>query len=335
MIYYDSHVHVFNATMLSSMVNLTQTGVKGVRPKGLVSCWSWISDTFYAIFNSPKAHNRFILSHMKEAFPNASEYATVPLMMDLEYMFCHSLEVGQKVPDAPLYVGDKLQDQIDDLQKLSAAGNCYPFFAVDPRRPGVIDAVMSGKFVTRKPGGFYGIKLYPRLGYHPMSGKLPELYAWCAKNGIPVTTHCSSGGFPNWNTPSGAFCDPECFRPALEANPSLKIDIAHFGYGNQKWGESIVDLMTKFPGVYSDLSCYTGVGDLSSFKNSFWSNPIVRQRTMYGSDYDIFVFTKFALDMGGYLLAFRRLFTSDELAVMASSLPEAFLGLPAADPVGQ
>ena len=199
----------------------------------------------------------------------------------------------------------------------------------------VIDAVMSGKFVTRKPGGFYGVKLYPRLGFHPMSGKLPELYAWCAANGIPVTTHCSTGGFPTWSSASDDFCDPENFRPALEANPTLKIDLAHFGYGSLQWAATIVDLMTKFPNVYSDLSCYDGVGDLNPFKATFWANPVVRQRTMYGSDYDVFVFTKFGLDMGGYVQAFLDAFSADELTCMVSTLPEAFLGLPVVPPLTQ
>lgn len=326
MIIYDAHCHVFNASMLSNMVSMKEPG-KGIKARGISSWWNWVSDMFHGMVNTPYYHNKFIVSHMKTAFPGADGYATVPLMMDLEYMFGDALAAGQKTPDAPLYIGEEFQEQIDDLTKLSDAGNCYPFFAVDPRRPGVIDAVMSGQFITRKPGGFYGVKLYPRLGYHPMSGKLPELYSWCAANGIPVTTHCSTGGFPTWSTPSADFCDPEGFRPALEANPSLKIDFAHFGYGSPQWGASIVDMITKYPNAYSDLSCYTGSTDLATFKESFWDNPIVRQKTMYGSDYDVFVFTKFSLDMGGYIQAFQAEFTADELVVMASDLPTEFLGL--------
>ena len=160
-----------------------------------------------------------------------------------------------------------------------------------------------------------------------MSGRLPELYTYCANNNIPITSHCSAGGFPTWSSPSDKFCDPEGFRPALAANPKLRIDFAHFGNQSAAWGASIIDLMKIYPGVYSDLSCYTGIGEIQGFKSAYWNNDIVKQRTMYGSDYDIFYFTKCKMTLDDYIQAFQDQFTANELSNMMTTLPEQFLGL--------
>jgi len=148
-----------------------------------------------------------------------------------------------------------------------------------------------------------------------------------ANNGIPITTHCCNGGFPPWSTPSSVFCDPMLFEPVLKANPNLIIDFAHFGYGNLDWGKSIVQLMQTYPNVYSDLSCYTGTDDLNNFKTNFWNIPIVKERTMYGSDFDVFYFTKTDMDMNDYMQSFKNAFTPDEIIKMAVTLPPIFLNL--------
>lgn len=41
---------------------------------------------------------------------------------------------------------------------------------------------------------FYGIKLYPALGFFPFDPRLTELYAYAEKHHIPVMTHCTRGG---------------------------------------------------------------------------------------------------------------------------------------------
>ena len=339
MVVWDVHCHIFNGSLIKEMVlpyaiqnadnmSLGQ-GAQG-NLGSILSFWRWLREIADSLTASEEDNQIYLLQRMNHNLSDPEdwdiEFATVPLMMDIHYMFSDPLQAGQSVPSGPLYVCDSMQRQIDTLQHLSQNQNCFPFIAVDPRRTGLIDAIISGKYVTKVAGGFYGIKLYPRLGYHPMSGDLPRLYAYCASNGIPITTHCSDGGFPPWHTDSGAFCDPECFRPALEANPKLTIDFAHWGYGNGKWADSILDLMGKFDNVYSDLSCYTGKDDLTTFKAKYWDNPLVRQRTMYGSDYDIFYFTKTSMDLDLYIKSFKDCFSSSELVVMMSQLPERFLG---------
>ena len=318
--YYDSHCHIFNASILSDLA----TGKEMRAPRSLVSdWWDWFSEMVSGAVTSERTNNKVILAALQANFPGQT-YATMPLMMDLSYAFSDALETGQPAPRGSFSKGG-LRDQIWALQALSSAGNCYPFFSVDPRRPGVVETILDGNLVTRSPGGFYGIKLYPRLGFHPMSGQLPDLYAYCASKCIPVITHCSAGGF--WTSTHADFCDPENFRPILAANPMLKIDFAHWGSGNAKWGASILDLMGTYPGVYSDLSCYGSPGDLPGFKNAFWGNPITHSRTMYGSDYNLVYFTQGGITLDAYVKSFIANFSGEELSAMASTNPDNFLGV--------
>jgi hypothetical protein len=325
---YDSHCHLFNGRILQDMVpslmsNVIEKGKPEREP--ILKGWrDYVGEMIELFVNSHATNNTFLTKSTLDNFPEATDCATVPLMMDVHYLFGDRMNAGDPPIDGTYDISN-LKIQINGLRSLSKKGKCYPFFAVDPRRAGIIEAILRGKFVTKKPGDFYGIKLYPRLGYHPMSGLLPSLYKYCADNKIPITTHCSTTGFPTWHTKSWDFCNPENFRPALKANPSLKIDFAHFGYSSPDWSNSIINLMGEFDNVYSDLSCYTNKKELESFKNSYWNIGKVNQRTMYGSDYDVFYFTDAGVDMNDYISNFKTVFTKDELNTMMSVLPEKFL----------
>ncbi len=74
-----------------------------------------------------------------------------------------------------------------------------PFLAVDPRRPDMMELI---KTYVGKDKPFYGIKLYPPMGYSPTDPFLYGtadnndcLYQYCIDNQLPIITHCSSGGF--------------------------------------------------------------------------------------------------------------------------------------------
>ena len=41
---------------------------------------------------------------------------------------------------------------------------------------------------------FFGIKLYPSLGFFPFDPGLDALYAWAEQNQVPVMTHCTRSG---------------------------------------------------------------------------------------------------------------------------------------------
>lgn len=320
---YDSHCHVFNGSILKDSTHLI------AKAEARTSWWSWWVQLLQSIFGSETNHNKFILKSIKNQFPNDTP-ATCPLAMDISYLFAPTLRQGEMsgVEKNPLYLNPGLKNQLNDLKALSLRGNCYPFFPVDARRSGVVNAILAGDIVTRKPGGFYGIKMYHRLGYHPISSNLSDMYAYCAAQGIPITTHASPSGFPPYDTISWEFSNPDNYKTILAENPSLRINFAHWGHGNKKWANSILELMRLYPNVYADLACYTKVEDLREFFNMYWKSlNLFRERTLYGSDYDIFYLTDTKFDMNSYIKTFISIFGLEDMDRMMCRNPEAFLGI--------
>ena len=323
MLRFDAHCHVFNGRILADATKMM------AKPEVVKVSWlSWITETILSLIRSESGNNQFICRSIKRRFPFDTP-ATIPLAMDIQYLFTSPLKQGEMsgVEGKPLSINSGLMDQINALKRLSARGNCFPFFPVDPRRPGVVKAVLDGDIVTRKKGGFYGVKLYPRLGYHPQSSNLQDLYAYCEANQIPITSHAGAGGFPPFGTNSGVFSNPEQFRPILTKFPNLRIDFAHWGTGNDVWSESILSLMRDFPNVYSDLACFNSPGDLPKFIRKYMGNPLVLKRTLYGSDFDVFYLTETKFDMGSYLDSFINQVGRDDLDSLMCANPVKFLGI--------
>ncbi len=61
-----------------------------------------------------------------------------------------------------------------------------PFYAVDPRRSGVSEALRRA-FDSES---FSGIKLYPNLGYAPDHRELDKVWEFADERRLPVMTHC-------------------------------------------------------------------------------------------------------------------------------------------------
>lgn len=225
------------------------------------------------------------------------------------------------------------ENQVEILKHLvqKHSGKLYPFFAVDPRRPGIVEYIRKSGIISKK-GPFYGIKIYPYLGCHPDCKALTPIYDFCSEMNIPITTHTAVSGFPpeklcpNVNPDFG---NPQNYESIIKRyNGKLKLNFAHFGHGNENWGKSIVDLMSRYENVYSDLSCYTEFSDLKEFVKKIWINDIVKKRTMFGSDFDVMYFTNPGdVDINEYYKSFKKLFSEEELNYMASDLPLKFLGL--------
>jgi predicted TIM-barrel fold metal-dependent hydrolase len=98
---------------------------------------------------------------------------------------------------------DGFREQILQLKVLKASPKyrerIFPFLAVDPRRPGILE-YMKANVGKGKP--FIGVKLYNPNGYSPTdpqlygsAGNNDCVYSFCEKNKIPVTAHNSYGGF--------------------------------------------------------------------------------------------------------------------------------------------
>ncbi len=156
-----------------------------------------------------------------------------------------------------------------------------PFLGIDPRNENLYEdflAVFSevGKRneftndnIPKDVFPFFGVKVYPCLGYLPSDPKLMDIFKVCEEKNIPVTTHCGSGttrdsrdvisgkyyasdGFGNINllefnqdfskvkkkkkahAYARFFNAPSNWIPVAEKYPKLKINLAHFG-SNKEW----------------------------------------------------------------------------------------------------
>jgi predicted TIM-barrel fold metal-dependent hydrolase len=207
-------------------------------------------------------------------------------------------------------------------------GELYPFVAVDPRRKGMIETVMTGKFFTGSRR-FYGVKLYPRLGYHPECKPLLPLYQYCSDNGIPITFHCGMSGFPpgiDWKW--AHYGNPLNFEPIVQRFPNLRINFAHMGSNdpNHDWERTIVRLINTYDNVFTDLSCYTNFDELNAMLPYWQNNPRVQERLMYGTDFDVMFFTGNRITLQTYMENFKSIFGNDLVRMMVDN-PKTFLGV--------
>ncbi len=89
----------------------------------------------------------------------------------------------------------RIEDQLAEIERVRQHYRdlLFPFVGVDPRHEGGQELVrwVSEKIERR---AFFGIKLYPSLGFFPFDPRLDALYAWAEQNQVPVMTHCTRSG---------------------------------------------------------------------------------------------------------------------------------------------
>lgn len=203
-----------------------------------------------------------------------------PLMMDME----------------PGIGGDQTTpylDQIDNMRQLrdNYPDKLLPFVAIDPRNPDV-DQIFLSAF--NGENNFFGIKIYPSLGYLPSHPKLRQIFEVCQAKKIPVTAHCGGGTvhssrwyirnikgqrmdannqpeeicenkwFFTKNSYANYFNHPKKWEPVLHEFPQLKLNLAHFGSDtewenlangdNNTWVSRIMDMMARYENLYADFS---------------------------------------------------------------------------------
>jgi len=199
------------------------------------------------------------------------------------------------------------------LEILPFAGINAPAYTLDQ-----VDLWLNTYFNRYKPSEhyqnkrrprFFGIKLYPPLGFDPIPEdpeerkKVELIYAFAEDNKIPITTHCDDGGYRTTDVEtSHKNTSPESWSKVLEKHPRLKLNFAHFGRQYQrthfmrkqdKWRNDIIDLIIKYEHVYTDIS-FNGVS--SDYYEALLEKleslePDQRQKLnkhiMFGSDFMI------------------------------------------------
>jgi len=174
------------------------------------------------------------------------------LMMDMraiENQKKTDLRTFEEQRDALIQLRDKYPNRI------------LPFLALDPEQNDNLEEHFIKAFTEQN---FYGVKIYPSLGYWPSHPRLMDIFKICEEKNIPVTSHCSSGKtrsssqkieIKGWEMKNGTpvkvnkvenfpdhkpetyrlyFNGPEKWEPVLHHYPNLRLNIAHFG-GEHEW----------------------------------------------------------------------------------------------------
>jgi hypothetical protein len=149
---------------------------------------------------------------------------------------------------------------------------------------------------------FSGIKIYPPLGFDPWPDdplekeKVIFLYDFCLKKQIPITTHCSEGGFII-DQANFKYTDPACWQKVLEYDQGrfreLRLNFAHFGhqgrlFSGDQWFKLVLGLLKQYPNLYTDFS-YRGVKSsyYTSLGKLIQQNPQIEKKILFGSDFMI------------------------------------------------
>jgi len=175
-------------------------------------------------------------------------------------------------------------EQVREMKELvqNYPDRILPFLAVDPRREDVFDKIFVPAFES---GSFFGVKIYPSLGYLPSHPELLKVYQVCVDRKIPVTVHCGTGSVrSSWNTlkdipglrydpkTPGApaemtrksktlvgkkafaayFNHPKNWVPVLEMFPDLHLNLAHFG-STLEWKKYLENEDNTWPSRIIDL----------------------------------------------------------------------------------
>lgn len=248
-----------------------------------------------------------IFKLLQSFYPEGTRFCVLP--MDLEFMAAGDVKKPYK-------------QQLDELALMKKdpafKDVILPFIFVHPQRIGIFSMVR--QYIEQY--GFAGVKLYPPLGYYPFDERLDQVFAYCEKNNIPVTVHCSRGGvyYKGKITPdmrkhpitgkeykvtknkyaTDIYTDPDNYEYVLVKYPNLKLNLAHFGGGDEwdkylsntidesgerSWFEKVRDLIKKYPNVYADISYTMYNEDLFPLLKVLLQDPQVKNKILFGSDY--------------------------------------------------
>ncbi len=204
-----------------------------------------------------------------------------------------------------------------------------------------------GNIETMGSNFFSGVKLYPPLGFDPWPedskaelDKVDYLYGYCQRHRIPVTVHCSDGGFVVGKARDAELrTNPKRWKKVLEKYPQLRVNFAHMGKSSKfwkvltrdQWARQIFELVLKYDEVYTDFSCcgfseafYASLKAMLE-KYSDQQKEKLMGRILFGSDFMINLL--YIDSYSGYIDLFLQSpsFTHDEKHDFVYNNPERFL----------
>lgn len=189
------------------------------------------------------------------------------------------------------------------------------------------------------------------------------VYKFCEDNGIPITAHCSDAGFATFAQKVNVTGEiyrakevisvnnfklyfkynvvkdgvkaveeraeilnhPLLWEKVMQKFPNLYLNLAHYGGRNDEWRQHIVNLMSKYNNLYTDLSGLYSKDLLINIRNNFFKKlpDNVKNKIMYGSDY--YIVTVFEDDFEKYFNNFKKVFSSSDFDKITIDNPSRFL----------
>jgi predicted TIM-barrel fold metal-dependent hydrolase len=254
--------------------------------------------------------------------------------------------------------------QVSDL-KDKYKDRALPFLGVDPRRPDILAIVKENV----GPGKtFHGVKLYPPIGFSPTDPVLMNdkgLYKHCSDNNIPVTSHCSFGGFATYanNTivsghvynrttqtlqevtnktvhfenkivlhPKAAIEEradilnhPMIWAKVVDAYPGLHLNLAHLGGVSADWRRSILAMMKSENNLYSDLACHDKEDILQDIRSIVFNDPASLAASRVMYGSDYYLLLLFKDSLNEYVASFKNVFGDADVDRMAIVNTKRFL----------
>jgi len=280
-----------------------------LRWKPMARFVSWIArhPSMFVRMESLHRYSRFILTgslpekqifnRIRHQYPKSAMFVVLP--MDMTFMNAGKLAEPIEIQHQKLL--ELAKDKAVD-------GRIIPFYAVDPRQPGIVERVRE----NIAPDKFRGVKIYPNLGYYPDDQTMMQVYKICEERGVPVMTHCSAGGVWKFDLKlkqREEMSHPHNYMKILKTFPNLRLCLAHYGDASnwerhlkalseeekpQTWVKCISDMISsgEFRNLYTDIAMtlffpkpagsYT---DFFDYLKVLLSNPRIRERVLYGSDY--------------------------------------------------
>lgn len=254
------------------------------------------------------------------------------------------------------------QEQIQSVRELQKKfpDEILPFLALDPVQNDRMEEDFIEAF-TDQERPFFGVKLYPSLGYLPTHPRLAPIFEVCEQKRIPILSHHSSANvrfsgnkvhvvgmervgdrfqtvneekhFPTKESVRKYFNDPFPWFYVLRDFPELKLNIAHFGgeaeweklleEGESDWVENTVKMVNEYSNVYTDFSyTFYNYKFCLRLKEMMKDNPEFTKKILYGSD---FCLTLREGDFDTYVAMFRNVLGKKLFSQISQDNPKAYL----------
>lgn len=332
---FDTHVHLFDIDYIPddflSVRFPTLVDVNFL--KNVDSLLDFVDDTGdelynYAFFIDYISKNK--ISEIADYLITNSPQNTIffNLLLDFHNSFSHKIKfrIGE------MFQNSKNLDAVYD-------GHFLHFLGINPENPKCFE--LFEKAFSEK-NNFVGLKIYPALGYMPSHPNLMKIFEVCQQYNIPVVSHTNiDAAYSSRNIIKLVYFEidstgklflkketkrfffghqynkffnrPQLWEPVLKAFPNLRLNLAHFDcdFGDNTQRSTnfyrLIDLMERFPNVYSDTSYVLSSKNYSEkFLNFYDKISIVRDRVMYGSDFHFVniqgkyknIRSKFVMDVG-------------------------------------